>query len=63
MSVCCFSFVKAIAHYEQAADYYKGEESNRYRSLAFYSALKSDTAMCEKLKNKVISVFTVMCAH
>lgn len=21
---------KAIAHYEQAADYYKGEESNRY---------------------------------
>ncbi|KAA8583498.1 hypothetical protein FQN60_014706 [Etheostoma spectabile] len=23
---------KAIAHYEQAADYYKGEESNRYMS-------------------------------
>lgn len=22
-------FSKAIAHYEQAADYYKGEESNR----------------------------------
>lgn len=21
---------QAIAHYEQAADYYKGEESNRY---------------------------------
>lgn len=25
---------QAIAHYEQSADYYKGEESNRYRLWA-----------------------------
>ena len=32
MNVCVFVCVgiQAIAHYEQAADYYKGEESNRW---------------------------------
>lgn len=35
-NICVFSFVKAIAHYEQAADYYKGEESNRYCSPCFF---------------------------
>lgn len=25
-----YLYFQAIAHYEQAADYYKGEESNRY---------------------------------
>lgn len=32
----CHSFLKAIAHYEQAADYYKGEESNRYCCHCFF---------------------------
>jgi len=27
------TFSQAIAHYEQAADYYKGEESTRYGSF------------------------------
>lgn len=31
--VLLFCF-QAIAHYEQAADYYKGEESNRYSICA-----------------------------
>lgn len=36
-----FIIVQAIAHYEQAADYYKGEESNRYCFfIVFFTRLK-----------------------